>query len=93
LLNPAIIVDDALLAAVVDGFIESDPTDRAHRETIALVQAQLREQIADHAWKVFLQIDETVTARFADLTLSIARWAFLEGFRYGGGGRVGGGGR
>jgi hypothetical protein len=94
LLNPAIIVDDALLAAVVDEFIHSDIADRDHREAIKALQTQLRSQVDDEqAWQLFLKLDETVTSRLADLSLAVARWAYLEGFRYGGGGRVGGDGK
>ncbi len=85
LLNPAIIADDRQLAALVDEFIQSDPTDRAHRDTVVVLQAHLREHVADDVWPVFLKLDEAVTARLADLSLAVARWAYLEGLSYGGG--------
>jgi hypothetical protein len=90
-LNPAIVVDDTLLTAVVDGFIRANFGDRAHRDTIVVLQEHLREHVGDDVWLVYLKLDETVTARLADLSLAVARWAYLEGLRYGGGQAQGGG--
>ena len=92
-LNPAIVVDDRQFAVLIDEFIQSDPTDRAHRDTVVVLQAHLREHVAADVWPVVLKLDETVIARLADLSLAVARWAYLEGLRYSGGGRVAGGGK
>jgi hypothetical protein len=92
LLNPAIVVDDRRLAAAVDEFIRADAADREHSEAIVRLQERLRERVTGDRWGAFLKLDERVTARIADLALALVRWAFLEGLRYGGGGRAEGGG-
>jgi hypothetical protein len=84
-LNPAIVTDDARLAAVVDEFIRADATDREHCKAIAELQARLRDRVTGRLWGGFLRIDEKVAARIADLSLALVRWAYMEGFRYCGG--------
>lgn len=78
-LTPSVVTNDARLGAAIDEMIHSDDEDRAHRETIAKLQADLRRQVTDEAWQLYLGLDAAVGARIADLSVTITAWAFVEG--------------
>ena len=80
-LTPAIVEDDDDLAEVVDAFVHADAEDRAHLQEIIYSQELLRQGADPDIWESFLQLDERIGARVADLIVVIARWAFEEGRR------------
>lgn len=42
----------------------------------------LRASLDEDTWRVFMKYDELANARFAELLLVVARWAFGEGQRH-----------
>jgi hypothetical protein len=78
-LTPAVVTDDEQLAAAVDAFLDADATDREHRQKIGKLQTELRRRVDDETWMVFLELDDAIGARLADVTAAITGWAFVEG--------------
>ena len=58
--------------------IHRDPEAHARLRDIALHQDALR-QADPETWPLFMVVDEMMTARFADVVLVVARWAFKQG--------------
>ena len=77
-LTPEVVADPDLLSEAVDGVIRSDPCGRRRQREIVSLQRQLRGLVSDEAWAEFLQLDALATARFADLSVVIAAWAFEQ---------------
>lgn len=80
-LDPTIIADDQLLAQVVDEVIHDDPDLRVHQANVIALHEKLRAAVTDDVWRLYLEVDETTTARFADALVKVARWAFTEGVK------------
>ncbi len=81
-LDPVIVSDDETLAARVDEFIGRDAEARRWHEWIVEEQDRLRLAAPPDVWQAILRVDEICVARWADLTLSLARWAFEQGQRH-----------
>lgn len=81
-LNPDVVEDDELLGAVVDEFIVRDPDAGEIQAEVARLQGVLHDVIDGFYWPIFARADELTTARWADLAVEIARWAFAEGRRF-----------
>jgi len=98
-LTPAIVEDDDDLAEVVDDFVKHDP-DAEIRQTEIIEQEEYLRRYADPGdWQECLHLEEMMNWRFADLLVTVARWAFEQGRSYpaqpsaGADGIVGAGGR
>jgi hypothetical protein len=82
-LTGKVVEDNARLAQVVDQVIQDD-IELAHNVLdVADAQARLRSGVGTEAWEAYLCTDELTTARFADATVVVARWAFEQGRRQG----------
>ena len=77
-LDPVTVEDDEELGVLVDEVIHRDPEAHARLRDIALHQDALR-QADPETWPLFMVVDEMMTARFADVVLVVARWAFKQG--------------
>lgn len=80
-LNPDVVADDETLGEAVDAFIGADPEARARRAEIVVHQEALRSAVDGDVWGLVLHLDELTNARWADLAVVIARWAFEVGRR------------
>jgi hypothetical protein len=80
-LTPEVVADDEDLGVLVDELVRRDPEARAGLRDIALRQDALRQGDPE-GWPLFLMVEEMMTARFADVVLVVARWAFMAGQRY-----------
>jgi hypothetical protein len=78
-LTPDVAADDEALAEAVDAFINNDSVARAQLVEIADFQEALRGAVHADVWGIVLRLDELTTARWADLAVAIARWAFDAG--------------
>jgi len=81
-LTPNMVEDDEALAAVVDAFIERDPDAAETQAEIVNLHGVLHEVIGEFYWPIWARAEELTTARWADLAVGIARWAFSEGRRF-----------
>ncbi len=80
-LTPDIVNDDAALAACVDALIESDPGASAQAAAINKVATAVRHRLEAASWGEALELEAKINARWSDLAVVIARWAFEQGFR------------
>jgi hypothetical protein len=84
-LSPSIVEDDEALAEAVDQIIFMDVAARERLAEIGRYTEALRAfraALDPCAWQLLLRIDELTTARWADLTVGIAKWAFEQGRRF-----------
>lgn len=81
-LNLEVVEDEEALAAIVDRFIVADPDAADTQVEIARLHGVLGQIIDDYWWPIWARADELGTARWADLAVGIARWAFSEGRRF-----------
>ena len=81
-LTPEIVADDVDLAAAVDRFMFENVAARDQQVEILHRQEVLQIMLDPDAWQAALQLEEATTARWADLAVEIARWAFQEGQRF-----------
>lgn len=86
-LTPEIVADDVALGAAVDRILLRHPKLRAQQAVVLKVQTRLKALLDDESSLAFLAVDEASTARLADALVTIARWAFCKGVRFGGGKR------
>jgi len=77
-LTPEVVEDDEDLAVLVDEFVHRDPEASTGLRNIALHQEALRHADPE-SWPLFLMVEEMMTARFADVVLVVAKWAFKQG--------------
>ena len=80
-LTPDIVNDDAALAACVDALIESDPGASAQAAAINKVATAVRHRLEAASWGEALELEAKINARWSDLAVVIARWAFEQGVR------------
>jgi hypothetical protein len=71
--------NDQQLGLLVDQVIHHDRKARRGAQRIVTAQSGLKAKTSKGAWQAYLAIEETMTARWADLAVVIARWAFTEG--------------
>lgn len=81
-LDPIVISDDEALGEAVDEFVRREPEARARLQELVNLQEAIRQSVEPDIWQLILRLDETVTERWADLAVAIARWAFLEGQKH-----------
>jgi hypothetical protein len=81
-LTPEVVEDDVALAGIVDSFIGQDPAAKQWLEWIVVEQEALRQACEPDIWQLILHGDELCLARWADLTVALARWAFEQGRRH-----------
>jgi hypothetical protein len=79
LLDPVIVSDEETLASAVDSFIGRDAGARRWHAWIVEEQERLRQAAPPDVWQMIMRLDEICVARWADLTLALARWAFEQG--------------
>lgn len=82
-LDDAVVEDEQEIGEAIDAFIvgNSIAQDRLHE--IVSQQDHLRRMLDPDGWAYVLLVDELITARWAFLTIEIARWAYAEGRRNG----------
>jgi hypothetical protein len=78
-LDHATVADDEALGEAVDAAIHRDAEARARLYEIADLQEALRGAVDALAWQLVLRVDEMSMARWADLSVGIAKWAFDAG--------------
>lgn len=81
-LTPDVVEDEELLALVVDEFIERDPDAAGTLAEIARLHAVLHDVVTDFYWPIVIRAEDLTTARWADLSLSLVKWAFTEGRKH-----------
>jgi len=81
-LDPGVVEDEELLAETVDRFIERDRNAADTQAEIARLHGVLGQIIDDYWWPIFARAEELGTARWADLAVGIAKWAFSEGRKH-----------
>jgi hypothetical protein len=81
-LDPAIVSEDDLLSMAVDDFIGQDPEARERLAWITAEQEILRQACESDIWTLILRVDELAVTRWAELSVTIARWAFVEGQKH-----------
>jgi len=81
-LNLEVVADEELLAAAVDEFVRRDRTAAVTLAEIVRLHGALGQIIDDYWWPIWARAEELGTARWADLAVGIARWAFNEGRRF-----------
>lgn len=69
------------LARKIDRVLLANDDLRRRRNRILMRQSVLKRRVSDVAWRTFLRLEETMTARSATEVLIVARWAFNEGLR------------
>lgn len=80
-LDPSVVADEEALADAVDALIAADHEARERLAEIGVYVDALRCGLDADTWRQFLRVDELTTARWADLAVNLARWAFNEGAR------------
>jgi len=81
-LDPSVVDDDELLAEVVDQYIRVDADAADTLTEIARLHGVLHELADAHWWPIFASAEELTVARWAELAVSLARWAFNEGRKH-----------
>ena len=81
-LTPGIVEDEDDLVAVVDEFVKQDPDAETRMKEILDQEEYLRTYADPGDWQECVALEDLMNARFADLVVSIARWAFEEGRSY-----------
>ena len=81
-LDPGVVEDEELLAETVDRFIERDRNAADTQAEIGRLHGVLGQIIDDYWWPIWARVEELAVARWADLAVGIAKWAFSEGRRF-----------
>lgn len=81
-LDPVAVADDDLLGMAVDAVVLADLDARERMREVFGYTETLRAILDEDTWRVFLVYDERANARFAELLLVVARFAFGEGRRH-----------
>jgi len=81
-LDPDTVADDELLGVAVDAVVVANVDARERMEEVFEMTEALRAILDEGTWQLFMAYDELANARFAELSLVIARWAFNEGQRF-----------
>jgi hypothetical protein len=76
--------DDQGLAEAVDRVIVQNPEAGARQREVILAQANLQAAVDHQAARLYLRVEEIQSARWSEMTLVIARWAYAAGLRCGG---------
>ncbi len=74
--------DDEQLGVAVDVVVVCDREARERATEIVRYAEALRAILDEDTWRLFLVFDERTNARFSELLLVVARWAFVEGRRH-----------
>jgi len=82
-LTAEIVADDDELGIVVDAFVHLNHPARVRQWEVGCIQACIRDAVDAEAWGLVMQMEETMNARWADVIVLLARWAFTEGVRAG----------
>jgi hypothetical protein len=80
-LDPVEAADDEQLGMAVDAVVLADLDARERMHEIFRYTETLRAVLDEDTWRLFMTYDERANARFAELLLVVARWAFGEGQR------------
>jgi hypothetical protein len=80
-LTPETVEDEEALAEAVDQFVRRDVEARERLSDTNVYVEALRSAVEPDVWTTALRIDELTTARWTDLAVGVARWAFTEGQR------------
>jgi len=81
-LNPGVVEDDELLAATVDAFIEKEAAAAEIQAEAGRLNGDLHDVVDGHFLPIWFRAEELTTARWSELALRLARWAFAEGRRF-----------
>jgi hypothetical protein len=78
-LDPESVADDVQLGEAVDAVVFADLDARERMLEIARYAEALRAVLDEGSWRLLMVWDERANARFAEISLVIARFAFKEG--------------
>jgi len=78
-LDPEVVEDDDALGEVVDEFVQANYPARVRAWEVNFHLACLRDALDPESWKLVLNIEALMNARFADLIVEVARWSFEQG--------------
>lgn len=81
-LDPVTVADDEMLGMCLDAVVVRDRAARERMDEIFRYTEAMRAILDADTWRIFMVYDERCNARFAELLLVIARWAFGEGRRH-----------
>lgn len=82
-LDEATVDDPDAISWAVDEVIATDAAARAVQRRVIEQQGVVQQQLTPCQWAEVLALEELVTARWSDLMLVVARWAWHEGRRVG----------
>lgn len=82
LLDQETVDEDDQLVLAIDEIITTDAAARAAQDQLADRQARLQTQLTPCQWAEVLGLEETMTARWLDLTLVLVKWAWSGGRRW-----------
>lgn len=78
-LDPETVEDDDALGEIVDQFVQANYPARVRAWEVNFHLACLRDALDPESWKLVLNIEALMNARFADLIVEVARWSFEQG--------------
>jgi hypothetical protein len=78
-LTPEVVEDDVALGEWVDDIVLADMDAQSRMHEIARLAEAMRAILDEDKWRLFMTYDERANARFAELLLTVCRWAFSEG--------------
>ncbi len=81
-LDPGVVDDDVELAEQVDEVTRRDPVAQRRLHEVNVLTEVLRRAVEADTWKLVLDIESRSNERWADLLVTVARWAFEQGQRW-----------
>jgi hypothetical protein len=82
-LTTRVVESDEQLAKAIDDLIQRDQDAAELALEVTTAQARLRALAGRDAWTVALRIEELMIQRWAELSLALVRFGFLEGQKRG----------
>jgi hypothetical protein len=81
-LDLGVVEDDEELAAVVDELVRRDVAAQQRLREVNALSEVLRRTVDADSWRLVLEIESRANERWADLLVTVARWAFERGRRW-----------
>lgn len=81
-LDPEVVEDDQELAVVLDELARRDVVAHERLVEVNDLNDVLRRIVNGDTWKLMLEVEARSNERWADLIVTVARWAFEQGQRF-----------
>lgn len=81
-LDPCSVIDDEALGEAVDAYVAADPQDADRRREIDMLRSWLEVLLDRESFDVAKLAFDRIEARYDELLVGIARWAFEQGRRH-----------